>query len=156
MAPDQTKAPVFTSSDFVLDTVYCITGQIVISQQLGILDLHDTVAKRWIAFFSGMAWLRMLYSMRGETWLGPRLLPILAAIKDTAAFFFITTVCVLALAHAYYQMSLRDDDPFPIYASLLQTFRLGIMGDFNLFELEGKDVEYDRIIDGESERCSAV
>ncbi|CAE7317427.1 hypothetical protein AK812_SmicGene21255 [Symbiodinium microadriaticum] len=145
-------APVFTSGDFLLDTVYCITGHIVICKQLGILDLGDTGAKRWIAFFSGMAWLRMLYSMRGEKWLGPRLLPILAAIKDTAAFFFITTVCVFALAHAYYQLSLRAEDHFPAYMSLIQTFRLGILGDFDLFELEGKDVEYERVADGDSER----
>ncbi|CAK8998001.1 Uncharacterized protein SCF082_LOCUS5448, partial [Durusdinium trenchii] len=98
-----------------------------------------------MAVFSCLAWLRMLYSLRGEAWLGPRFLPIVAAIKDTAAFFFITTICVMATAHGYYQIAPRAEDPSPIFSSLLQTFRLGILGDFDLFEFEGQDTEYDRV-----------
>ncbi|CAK8996823.1 Uncharacterized protein SCF082_LOCUS4947 [Durusdinium trenchii] len=133
------------SVDVVWDTVYCGIGWVVISSHLGVLDLNDATLKPFMAVFSCLAWLRMLYSLRGEAWLGPRFLPIVAAIKDTAAFFFITTICVMATAHGYYQIAPRAEDPSPIFSSLLQTFRLGILGDFDLFEFEGQDTEYDRV-----------
>eukprot|EP00435_Cladocopium_sp_Y103_P061002 s710_g22.t1 len=57
--------------------------------------------KPWMSIFSAMSWLRALYSLRGETWMGPRLLPIISALKDTLTFFLVTLTCTLAATHAY-------------------------------------------------------
>ena len=73
--------------------------------------------------------------------MGPRLLPILSAIQDTFAFFLLTILCLSASAHAYYNLQIRDE-PGPTYAAVMQVVRLGIFGDFDLFEFEGLDPTY--------------
>ena len=70
--------------------------------------------------------------------MGPRLLPILSAIKDTFAFFMLMCICLAAAAHAYYNLGARDE-PTPTYAAFMQVIRLGIFGDFDMFEFEGLD-----------------
>lgn len=99
-----------------------------------------------MAMFCALSWLRLVYSLRGETWIGPRLLPILSAIKDTFAFFFLMTICIVAASHAYYNLELRnleiENEAWPTYAAFMQVFRLGIFGDFDMFEFEGLDQTY--------------
>lgn len=92
-----------------------------------------------MSLFCALAWLRLLYStlvlsilrlatgLRGESWLGPRLLPILAALKDTFAFFLVTAICLLAATHAYYNLQVRYE-PSPVYAAFMQVMRLGSLG----------------------------
>ena len=67
---------------------------------------------------------RLSPGLRGESWLGPRLLPILAALKDTFAFFLVTAICLLAATHAYYNLQVRYE-PSPVYAAFMQVMRLG-------------------------------
>ena len=124
--------------DNLADLAFLLAGWLaIVRQSLG----RDSLEKPWMALYSGMAWLRLLYSLRGEEWMGPRLLPILAAINDTFVFFFVTGVCIAAAAHAYYNLQLREE-PGPIYAAFMQVIRLGIFGDFDLFEFEGLDTTY--------------
>lgn len=40
--------------------------------------------------------------------MGPGLLPILFALKDTAAFFIVTITSLLAATHAYYNLQIKD------------------------------------------------
>ena len=117
------------------DLAFLLAGWFAIVRQS--LDT-DSLEKPWMAIFSAMSWLRFLYSLRGEEWMGPRLLPILAAIYDTFVFFFVTSVCIAAAVHAYYNLQLREE-PGPVYAAFMQVIRLGIFGDFDLFEFEGLD-----------------
>ena len=42
--------------------------------------------------------------------MGPGLLPILYALKDTAAFFIVTVMSLLAATHAYYNLQIKDDE----------------------------------------------
>ncbi|CAE7719744.1 unnamed protein product, partial [Symbiodinium necroappetens] len=91
-----------------------------------------------------MYWLRLMYSLRGERWLGPYLLPILSAVRDTGAFFFVTSLCVASATHAYVIMNPRGDDEYPIYSSFLHTVRLAIFGDFDLFEYQGQDTTFEQ------------
>eukprot|EP00913_Durusdinium_trenchii_P022581 g21208.t1 len=49
--------------------------------------------------------------------------------------------CILAATHAYYNLQLREE-PIPTYGAFLQVMRLGIFGDFDLFEFEGVDPTY--------------
>ena len=50
----------------------------------------------------------------------------------------VTVTCICAATHAYYNLQLRED-PTPTYAAFMQVVRLGIFGDFDLFEFEGLD-----------------
>ena len=79
--------------------------------------------------------------------MGPRLLPILSAVKDTFAFFLLMVICIASASHAYYNLQLREE-PTPTYAALMQVVRLGIFGDFDLFEFEGLDPTYRLKDDG--------
>ena len=79
--------------------------------------------------------------------MGPRLLPILSAVKDTFAFFLLMVICIASAAHAYYNLQFREE-PTPTYAALMQVVRLGIFCDFDLFEFEGLDPTYRLKDDG--------
>ena len=121
--------------DNLADLGYILIGWAAIWRQY---SAQAGLEKPYMSIFSGASWLRLLYSLRGETWMGPRLLPILSALKDTGGFVVVTATCVCAATHAYYNLQLRED-PAPIYAAFMQVFRLGILGDFDLFEFEGLD-----------------
>ncbi|CAK9034200.1 unnamed protein product [Durusdinium trenchii] len=125
--------------DNLADACYIAIGWLAVYRQ--VLVDPSQLEKPFMAIFSAMSWLRALYSFRGEIWMGPRLLPILSALKDTSAFFLVTCTCILAATHAYYNLQLREE-PTPTYAAFLQVIRLGIFGDFDLYEFEGVDPTY--------------
>lgn len=97
----------------------------------------ESLEKPWMALFSGMSWLRLVYALRGERWMGPRVLPMLCALRDTLAFGTVTIISILAATHAFYNFQVRDPDD--VYAALTQVIRFGIFGDFDLFEWEDRD-----------------
>ena len=135
----------YMTFDNAADSVYLVGGWLAITRQLSIGS--DELEKPWMAVFAAAAWLRLLYSLRAETWMGPRLLPILSAVKDTFAFLLLMVICIASAAHAYYNLQLREE-PAPTYAALMQVVRLGIFGDFDLFEFEGLDSTYRLKDDG--------
>eukprot|EP00439_Symbiodinium_sp_Y106_P082777 s301_g22.t1 len=120
------------------DLLYLVTGYLGIVRQIELRELEQS----FLPVFSAMAWLRLLYSLRGERWLGPRLLPILSAVRDTQAFFLVTVLCLASATHAYFILNPRGEDPLPIYSSFTHTVRLGIFGDFDLFEYQGQDTTF--------------
>ena len=103
----------------------------------------------WSAAFCAWAWLKLLYSLRGEAWIGPRLLPIFYALYDALGFFVVVLVAVASASHAYYDLHLRKEAVevvegfwrplFAAYTAVLQTSRLAFFGDFDLYEYEGLD-----------------
>eukprot|EP00434_Breviolum_minutum_P025449 symbB.v1.2.022488.t1/scaffold1997.1/size93120/1 len=129
----------YVNFDNIADIWYIVSGWVAIYRQLVVFP--SSLEKPWMAMFCAFSWLRLLYSLRGETWMGPRLLPILSAIKDTFAFFVLMCICLAAAAHAYYNLGVRDE-PTPTYAAFMQVIRLGIFGDFDMFEFEGLDPIY--------------
>ena len=129
----------YINFDNIADIWYIVSGWMAIYRQLVVFPL--SLEKPWMAMFCAFSWLRLLYCLRGETWMGPRLLPILSAIKDTFAFFILTCICLAAATHAYYNLGVRDE-PTPTYAAFMQVIRLGIFGDFDMFEFEGLDPTY--------------
>ena len=135
----------YMTFDNAADALYLVGGWLAIARQLFIGS--DELEKPWMAVFAAAAWLRLLYSLRAETWMGPRLLPILSAVKDTFAFFLLMVICIASAAHAYYNLQLREE-PTPTYAALMQVVRLGVFGDFDLFEFEGLDPTYRLKDDG--------
>ena len=135
----------YMTFDNAADVLYLVGGWLAIARQLSIGS--DELEKPWMAAFAAAAWLRLLYSLRAETWMGPRLLPILSAVKDTLAFFLLMVICIASAAHGYYNLQLREE-PTPTYAALMQVVRLGIFGDFDLFEFEGLDSTYRLKDDG--------
>ena len=126
----------YMTFDNAADALYLVGGWLAITRQLSIGS--DELEKPWMAVFAAAAWLRLLYSLRAETWMGPRLLPILSAVKDTFAFFLLMVICIASASHGYYNLQLREE-PTPTYAAFMQVVRLGIFGDFDLFEFEGLD-----------------
>ena len=129
----------YITFDNIADIWYIVSGWVAIYRQL--IAFPSSLEKPWMAMFCAFSWLRLLYCLRGETWMGPRLLPILSAIKDTFAFFMLMCICLAAAAHAYYNLGVRDE-PTPTYAAFMQVIRLGIFGDFDMFEFEGLDPTY--------------
>ena len=129
----------YINFDNIADIWYIVSGWVAIYRQLVVFP--SSLEKPWMAMFCALSWLRLLYSLRGETWMGPRLLPILSAIKDTFAFFILMCICFAAATHAYYNLGVRDE-PTPTYAAFMQVIRLGIFGDFDMFEFEGLDPTY--------------
>ena len=79
--------------DNMADMAYITLGWWAILRQASHMS---TLEKPMMSLFSTVSWLRALYAFRGESWMGPRLLPILSALRDTRAFFIVTAVCVLA------------------------------------------------------------
>ena len=126
-------------ADICKDIWYIVSGWVAICRQLVVFPA--SLEKPWMAIFCAFSWLRLLYCLRGETWMGPRLLPILSAIKDTFVFFVLMCICLAAAAHAYYNLGVRDE-PTPAYAAFMQVIRLGIFGGFDMFEFEGVDPTY--------------
>jgi len=138
--------PPFLDIDQVTDMGYQVIGCVALLKQMNQLYNPEKptelmLEKRWMAIFSAMAWFRFCYSLRGEPWFGPRILPILFALRDTVVFFFFALICVCAATHAYYNLQLREDSEYTssLYQALLQVTRLGIFGDFDLFDFAGND-----------------
>ena len=129
----------YVSFDNMADIWYIVTGWVAIYRQFFVFP--SSLEKPWMAMFCAFSWLRLLYCLRGEAWMGKRLLPILSAIKDTVAFFVLMCICLAAAAHAYYNLGVRDE-PTPTYAAFMQVIRLGVFGDFDMFEFEGLDPTY--------------
>ena len=75
----------YMTFDNFADLSYIASGWVAMYRQFFVYP--SSLEKPWMALFSALSWLRVLYSLRGETWMGPRLLPIISAIKDTFAFF---------------------------------------------------------------------
>jgi len=103
-----------------------------------VIEEVDHNVKLVLAFWFGMLWLRLLFSFRTVSSVGPRFLPIFFAIRETMPFFLVVAFCLSGAVHAYYTVGARSD-PFPFYAAFMQVFRLGVMGDFDMYEFEGQD-----------------
>ncbi|CAE7522868.1 unnamed protein product [Symbiodinium sp. CCMP2592] len=135
------------SLETLVDLFFLVAGSFAIYRQMDICSVGE-LEPIFLPGFCSMYWLRLMYSLRGERWLGPYLLPILSAVRDTGAFFFVTSLCVASATHAYVIMNPRGEDEYPIYSSFLHTVRLAIFGDFDLFEYQGQDTTF-QLVDGE-------
>jgi hypothetical protein len=108
------------------------------------LESEHSNARAIIALCAFMRWVHLLWETRAWRFLdvGARMLPILEALRDTLGFLVVLGVSVAGAVHAYYILGARAD-PTPLYAAFMQMFRLTVLGDFDLFELEGQDVVFD-------------
>ncbi|CAE7941720.1 unnamed protein product [Symbiodinium necroappetens] len=129
------------SLETLVDFFFLVAGCFAIYRQMDLCSGGE-LEPIFLPGFCSMYWLRLMYSLRGERWLGPYLLPILSAVRDTGAFFFVTSLCVASATHAYVIMNPRGEDDHPIYSSFLHTVRLAIFGDFDLFEYQGQDTTF--------------
>ncbi|OLP83032.1 hypothetical protein AK812_SmicGene36258 [Symbiodinium microadriaticum] len=132
------------SLETLFDFFFLVAGCFAIYGQMDMCS-DGELEPIFLPGFCSMYWLRLMYSLRGERWLGPYLLPILSAVRDTGAFFFVTSLCVASATHAYVIMNPRGDDEYPIYSSFLHTVRLAIFGDFDLFEYQGQDTTFHSV-----------
>jgi ankyrin repeat protein len=118
---------------------YCIVLSISVKGWFALLsgDL-DHEDRFWLALWFASLWLRVVYSLRVVEAVGTKLLPIFRAVEGTASFFLVVGFVLCAGVHAYYMLGVRVQ-PSPVYAAFLQVFRLGFLGDFDVFEFEGVD-----------------
>lgn len=63
--------------DNLVDYAYLLAGWMAIIRQ--ILFVEYGLEKPFMSLYCASAWLRALYTLRGESWMGPRLLPIFFA-----------------------------------------------------------------------------
>jgi hypothetical protein len=101
----------------------------------------EGVWKSPLAIWAGARWLRTLYGLRGYECIGLKMLPILSALQDTFIFMLVVCFFLAAAVHAYYVLGVREA-PSPLYAAVLPMLRLGLFGDFDMFELEGVDTSF--------------
>lgn len=102
----------------------------------------------WLALWFASLWLRVVFSLRVVESVGTRFLPIFRAVQSAGSFFLVVGFFFLACVHAYYMLGVRIE-PSPSYAAFLQVFRLGFLGDFDMFEFEGVDPTYVKRGDGD-------
>lgn len=122
-----------------LDTLFDL---VFISLSVVSLRILDDVAgisplSRFVlALWFGLLWLRLLYSLRLLQLVGPRFLPIFRTLQDTIGFYFVVAFTFAASVHSYLTLAVRAY-PGPLYAAVIQMFKLYFFGDFDLHELEG-------------------
>ena len=126
------------------DLVYLGVGWSALALHLWFEDAR--AEKPLMSIFCALVWLRALYSLRGESSLGPRLLPILCAVFDTSAFILVTVMCTLAATHAYHMLDVKE--PSELYTAFVDVVRLAIFSDFDLSELEGHTRVYNASSEG--------
>jgi len=148
VTPMATSLPYICQLRNLVDVAYIVSGILAIRSMP--TPLYFGHGKYFTAIFAALTWTKCLYSLRGEAWFGPRFLPIIRAVADTSVFFFILSVAIVAVTHAYYIFGARED-PSPLYASFMPIVRLGIFGDFDLFELEGLDTVFEPSEEGQLE-----
>jgi len=74
--------------------------------------------------------------------LGPRLLPIMYAVKDTAVFCVVLLTFLLGFTHVYYVIGPGDVtnfSPLPLYTAFFRTYNFGVLNQFDIGALEGAD-----------------
>lgn len=64
--------------DNLTDVLFIIVGWFALIRRLALPPGIDA----WMAAFCAWNWLKLLYSLRGELWIGPRLLPIFFALRE--------------------------------------------------------------------------
>jgi len=94
-----------------------------------------------LALWCVLHWLHSLNSFRCFNWFGPKVLPIIYALSASKVFFGVLAFCIAPAVHAYYVLGARQE-PGPWLAASIPMFRLAVMGDFDMFELEGTDTVY--------------
>lgn len=63
------------------------------------------------------------------------MIPIIKALQGTTNFFVVMAFLLGGATRAHYNLGLLSE-PVPFYAALLQTYKLSVLGDFDLGELE--------------------
>lgn len=121
--------------------LYLVLGFDSVSQMAALATNNSDSPRFRFALFSAVSWLHIIYALRGESWCGPRLIPIFMALRDTFVFFLVLAVCTAAAVHFYYILALGDH-PYELVGSIVYITRLAMFGDFDLFELEGSDPVY--------------
>ena len=120
------------SFDTALDWLYLSISGLA----LGFLWPFD--GRSLIAFYFALVWLSALYWLRGVTGFSEKLLPILWAMRATGTFLIVVSFTFAAAVHSYFVLSIPNMPP-GLYRAFEKTFRLGFLGDFDLYELEFVD-----------------
>jgi len=115
------------------------------------------------AIWAAWRWVKALWTMRGLRLIGPRMLPVVRTMGDLFGFVMLLVFSFAAAIHAYYLFGLTTGNSY-FYDSFLRIYRLAVMRDFSLIELEGLDHSFIQVGDnrwieenpGESEYFVAV
>jgi len=83
-------------------------------------------------------WNKSLYALRCIKTFGLPMLPILRAMRDINAFCFVLLFVLFGFSHTYYTLGIHQD----ISSAFNAVYRLGVLGDFDLQELEGVDPHF--------------
>merc|ERR1719321_1997418 len=83
-----------------------------------------------------------MVSLRPFVDFGPRILPIFRARWDTIPFIVVMFFSLGASIHSFYVLATRPPLPSLAIAAGMIGYRLGLLGDFDMFELEGVDPVY--------------
>merc|ERR1719421_838811 len=110
--------------------------------------------RTYLALWAFERWWHTMYMLRGFDLFGQRILPIILAIRDTAAFIIVLCFVIGGAVHAFYAIGTSYKTgvfPSPFYAAFLHVYRLAVLNDFDLWELEGQDTLFFRNDDGKLE-----
>eukprot|EP00930_Biecheleria_cincta_P030959 TRINITY_DN21459_c0_g1_i2.p1 TRINITY_DN21459_c0_g1~~TRINITY_DN21459_c0_g1_i2.p1 ORF type:complete len:874 (-),score=144.54 TRINITY_DN21459_c0_g1_i2:19-2517(-) len=106
-----------------------LTGASLLSMAVDWKGYEDGRVDYQLTFaIAGMfRWVKLLGTLKGFQSTGKPMLPILNAIPDTAPFLLVCICYMLAFYHAFYSFNVTDG-----YASALNIYRLGFLGDFEM------------------------
>lgn len=101
-------------------------------------DLYrrNRVLLSFVVFFR---WMRVLYGIKGYTFAGPDMLPILRALGNVIPFLAVVVCPLMGFFHAYYCFGVYGDD---LFRTLSIVFRLGFIGDFDVEDMEDVDGQW--------------
>merc|ERR1719161_3367357 len=88
-----------------------------------------------------LRWLQLLLSLNCTKLFGENVLPAFDAITRKESFVYITflALCCIGIFQAYFSLPIDENHAGRLMVPLLKMFRLLIVGDFDVEELEGED-----------------
>lgn len=86
-----------------------------------------------------LQWSKLLQGLRAHWKFGESILPIFVAIRSVLPITGVVIFGVLGLSHSYYALGLQHSTAWDLLFALQASYRLLVLGDANLDELDGTD-----------------
>jgi len=108
---------------------------------LSAILVFETDVQNYLSFRSALAvlvfimWVRALFGLRIYQAVGVPMLPIIKCMWKIAPFCGVLVFYLCGVAHGYYTLDIREET----IESLMIVYRLGLLGDFDMDELEGNE-----------------
>lgn len=124
----------FTSTRYWFDWIVCFTTGMVIlfTGLLGEKADESPQYSTVLGVLVFLKWMRLLISLRQLRTIGLRILPITTTMWDVGPFCGVLSVYIVGSVNMYYALGINN-----LGESFMLIYRIVVMGDVDLYELEG-------------------